>query len=365
MSPFARILLLASCAFVFPSCAGLGWFGSVPSELKLDEVGPKIERARADLAAGNAKRAMDWMEAAVATPGMPPAQKREARELLEEAARERIAELSAEPAQPKKLVAFLEKELPRQISVRAALVAADEYSRRGSRVESFRVVKKLDAKYPTHHLRAEAGRILADVGLAIAEDDSNFLFFFPRRARAKEVLEYLVVNYPSEPRCDEAYFTLGWLYERNEDYEKAIEHHQDLLLYHPDSAFAVEAEAMIPKLRLQDITSPEYDRQEMVRAKTELTNWLQRHPGHAEEENVRLDLAECYLRLHESDMGIAHFYRRVDNDYGARFHARRAAEEARLAGDDAREEKALAFVAALPPEEVRAPLEETPAGGAQ
>ena len=365
MTHLSRFLLLLSLTLGSASCSSLGWFGSVPDELDLDEVGPKIERARTDLANGNAKRAMDWMEAAVATPGMPPAQKREARELLEESARARIAQLATPPAKPKQLAGFLNKELPRQISVRAALVAAEEYANRGDRVEAFRVIKKLDQKYPTHHLRAEAGRILADVGLAIAADDSNFLFFFPRRARAKEVLEYMVVNYPSEPRCDEAYSTLGWLFERNEEWERAIEHHQDLLLYHPESAYAIDSEARIPKLRLISITSPEYDRQELVRARDELVNWLKRHEGDENEEAVRLDLGECYLRLHESDMGIARFYKRVDNDFGARFHGNRAAEEARLAGDEERESKALAFVAKLPPEEPRAPLENPATGGAQ
>ncbi len=50
-------------------------------------------------------------------------------------------------------------------------------------------------------------------------------------------------------------------------------------------------------------------------------------------------------------MGIARFYRRVDNDFGARFHATRAVEEANLGNDPERAKAAEEFLAALPPEE--------------
>ena len=353
------VLSLASCSTLNSVIPGYGY----PAKLAPEKVGPTITKARADLAAGDSEEAMMWMQAAVATSGLPPAQKREARELLEDAARARILELSQPPIKPKKLAGFLELELPRQIAVEATLIAADEYNRRGDSVDSFRLIKKLDQKFPTHHLRSEAGRVLADAGLEIAKDDSYFLFIFPRRARAKEVLEYLVLNYPSEKRCDQAYATLAWLYEQEENWERAVERHQDLLLYHPASPIATASEARIPQLRLISITSPEYDRQELSGARDELTAWLERHAGHELEESVRLDLAECYLRLHESDMGIARFYKRVDNPFGARFHATRASEEARLAGDSEREAAALAYVEALPLDEYRPPLSNPSASG--
>ncbi len=344
---FALVISLSSCTTV----GRITGLKSIPDKLDLEEVQPAITRAQAYLDSGDSRRAMEWMQAASATLGLSPSLKREVRELLESSARARIAELSTDPVQPDKLAEFLTLELPRQISVEAVLVAAEELNRTGERVDAFRLIKKLDQKYPTHHLRTDAGRILADAGIEISKDDSRFLFLFPRRDRAEEVLEYLVLNYPAERRCAEAYATLAWLYEVDERWEIAIERHQDLLLYHPDTPSAIASEARIPSLRLASITSPEYDRQQLVRAREELEAWLVRHPGHELEDEVRLDLADCFLRLHESDMGIARFYRRVDNDFGARFHATRAVEEANLGNDPERAKAAEEFLAALPPEE--------------
>jgi len=344
--------LLLMLVFCTSSCSTLGRITGlkpIPDSLEREEVRPAVTRSREYLSNGDPQRAMEWMQAAAATAGLEPALKREVRELLEECSRARIRELAAEPVQPDELAAFLELELPRQISVEAVLIAAKELNRDEEYLDSFRLIKKLDVKYPTHHLRSDAGRILAEAGMEVSRDESNFLFFFPRRDRAKEVLEYLVLNYPSERRCPEAYATLAWLYELDEDWELSIERHQDLLLYHPDSPSAITSEARIPNLRLSSITSPEYDRQQLVRARDELQAWLERHPGMKLEGKVRLDLTECFLRLHESDMGIARFYVRVDNDFGARFHSTRAIGEAQAANDSDREEEAVAFLATLPP----------------
>lgn len=348
------LALLILVALSASSCRAIGrvtGLKPIPDEIDRREVEATIERSRTYLLEGEPERAMKWMQAAAAATGLSPTLKRQVRELLEESARAHIRELSKEPVQAEELAEFIGLELPRQILVEAVLRGAEEYNHQGERVDAFRLIKKLDQKYPTHHLRTDAGRILADAGLAISQDESKFLFLFPRRDRAKEVLEYLVLNYPSERRCPEAYATLAWLYELDEDWELAIERHQDLLLYHPDTLTAIASEARIPKLRLFAITSPEYDRQQLVRARDELEAWLERHPGLQLEEEVRVDLTECFLRLHESDMGIARFYLRVDNTFGARFHSKRAAKEAHSAGDTEREATALAFLDELPPNE--------------
>lgn len=318
--------------------------------LDKDAVEPAIAQARIDLAEGRTEKAIKAMQSALVTEEVEPEVLTQARVLLEEAAAVRIEELSGDDPQPGKLAAMLDLELPRQISVEAAVRATEMLISDDDLMDGFRLIKKLDRKYPTHHLRADVGRLLADIGLGVAARKGNYLLFFSRSQPAKEVLDYLVLNYPSERRCDVAYATLADLHVDDERWELAIEAHQNLLLYHPDSPLALESEAAIPKLRLTGITSPEYDRRELLRARGELEAWLERHPDSELDEEVRLDLAEAYLRLYESDMGIARFYRRVDNPYGARFHAGRAVEEARMAGDEGRVERAEAFLAKVPAE---------------
>jgi outer membrane protein assembly factor BamD (BamD/ComL family) len=105
------------------------------------------------------------------------------------------------------------------------------------------------------------------------------------------------------------------------------------VLNHPGSSLAIAAQARVPSLRLKRIRSPEYDRQELERARQEMQEWLVAHSTNDLEPKVRLELADCLVRLCESDLQISHFYRTVDNPFGAQRHARRAIEEARDSGD--------------------------------
>jgi outer membrane protein assembly factor BamD (BamD/ComL family) len=119
---------------------------------------------------------------------------------------------------------------------------------------------------------------------------------------------------------------------------------------------------LIPELRLESLLSPEYDRQALVQARVELIDWLQTFPNDAAAAQARKDLVDCNLRLYENDMIVSKFYAEVASPWGARFHALRAIDEAREAGDAAREAQAREWLQGLPPapagartpEEVRA-----------
>jgi hypothetical protein len=105
----------------------------------------------------------------------------------------------------------------------------------------------------------------------------------------------------------------------------------------------------VPHLRLAGIGSPEYDRNELVQARKELEAWLERYAGSDAgrdlERPVRIDLTDCLRRLADSDLGIARFYDRVENDFGTAYHAGRAREEARAAADAKRQARAEALLA--------------------
>jgi hypothetical protein len=123
------------------------------------------------------------------------------------------------------------------------------------------------------------------------------------------------------------------MYEEDKLYGLARERHEELLYAHIRSPLATASEARIPHLRLAGLESPEYDRRELLKARTELEAWLQRRAGDPLEKDVRYDYADCLARLVASDLGLARFYRRVDQPYGARFHAARALEVANLSTD--------------------------------
>jgi hypothetical protein len=249
-----------------------------------------------------------------------------------------VRELSEPGSNPRDMAELFDLDLPRQVKVTAGIEAARMYLDAGKPKAAFRMIEKVDKAYPpagTHHERVAAGEILARGGLGLIESEKRgFLGFFPAAARGERMLEYLVLNYPLQRRCDQAYFALAKRYERQEHWQLALERHKDLILYHLDSPLAIKSEAKIPRLRLIALRSPEYDRREMLRARIELETWLANHGDgqHPEqEEKVRLDYADCLGRLVQNDLTVARFYRRIDEEAGARLHADRALEVARAA----------------------------------
>ena len=167
------------------------------------------------------------------------------------------------------------------------------------------------------------------------------------------MLEYLVLNYPSNFNGEQAYLALAELYEQDDELEVALERYEDLLLYYRTSQFVPVAEARIPELRVKLLQGPQYDRSEILKAKRELIDWLARHPDNPLKGEVLETLGECRTLEIDSDLYIAKFYRRVNKSIGARVHADRALAVAIGIGDDKRAERARKIL-----EDVT-PLEET------
>jgi hypothetical protein len=323
------VLALVALAGVLASaCSSTGGRRQAP-----EDVAAAVESARADLAAGRSADALETLGAAREAEGLPLELRSELEVLLEEAANRRIDELSAAPGGAGELEDMLDLDLPGPIAVTAGVTAARKRLEAGQPYKAFRQLQRVEERYPTHHERRAAGEICAEAGLVMARDKKRFLGFFSNRDEGIEALEWLVVTYPSEPRGDEAYFRLAELYADDRDFILSVRRYEDLVAYHLRSPLATEAQARIPRMRLAGLESPEYDRRDLIQARAELEAWLERYAGHALEERVRLDYGDCLRRLVLSDQGIARFYLRIDQPYGARLHAARALEVARLAGD--------------------------------
>jgi tetratricopeptide (TPR) repeat protein len=321
----------------------------IPSKLDAEQVPHAIERAEAALAAGDAERALAWMTSAAEASGLPTEQREQVQRLLERSAEARVEELSTSGSDPDELADMLDLELPRQIVVTAAVRAARTMFEAGDRMDAYHLIKKTDTKFPLHHERIAAGDLLYEIGASLAADKSSFLGLFKKSDDAQEVLEYLILYYPWATNCDHAYATLAAIYEDDKEWELAIDRHEKLVLNHSSSPLRVTSQAAVPRLRLAALRSPEYDRSELLRAKHELEEWLRAYSGNELEPTVRLYLADCMRRLSDNDLIVARFYRTVDNPFGARRHAERALEEARVAQDAGRERAAEEFVAELPP----------------
>ncbi len=341
LPPLTLLVLLALAG----GCRSTYHKQEIPSRFTPEEVPAAIEASRADLAAGRAEVALERLRSAKSTRDLPPEVRQEIQMEIERTA----AVVIRETEEPARLRDMMDVDIPRTMAVEAGMRAAELLYAEGERLEAFRLIERLDAKFPQHPQRAAAGALLSEIGHSLAWDPRRYLLFFTYRGHAPQVLEYLAINYPSDPHGPQALWTLADLYTKSHNFELAIEKHQNLILWFPDDPRVVGSQACIPHLRLAALGSPEYDRSELVLAQSELEAWLDDHAGHSLESVVRADLADCLGRLADNDLAVARFYRRVKNSDGAEYHARRALETARTGGDEDQIAEAVALMESLAP----------------
>lgn len=291
-----------------------------------------IDAAAAEYEAGELDVAIDRLVKLQNTPSIEPSLRKRAGQLLNDTCVRLIDELLA-AGEPELLERVYALEMPPRLRVEAGIAAARAFLDEGERVQCFKTVRKVEREFPLHHLRLPAGDLLLEAGLSLAADDTTwFLFFSPARDRALESLEFMVLNYPGHPGCDQALFALAQLYVDASWSQRAITNYSDLVAFYPNSPLAPEAQARIPLLRLEQMELPENDRTEVVRSRDEAQAWLERYPDHALAPAVRSVFDEAERRLVLNDLVVARFYLRIDEPFGAELHARRALEEAEYAG---------------------------------
>lgn len=351
--------LLLCMLLLLPGCASVGKLFSRSSHDKAEASAEKlVQQASAEMAAGQTDAALTHLGDARELDPLPSDMKDRIEHLLERCAETRIVELSAPGGDPDDMEDLFDLRLPRQLAITAGVHAARLQLERGEEIKAFAMIQKVDTRYPpagTHHERVMAGDILFEAGMKLSQSSFSILGLFSDADDAKGILEYLVQNYPRERRCDQAYNRLAQLYEDDRIWATAIERYQDLVTYHLDSPLAVESEWRIPHLRLVALRRPEYDRRELLRTLSELEAWLEAHAAHELESKVVVDRRDCLSRLALSDLGVVKFYKQVHKWEGARLHAERALDFAKLGGDPRLIAQATRAIAGLPPAEAHTP----------
>lgn len=344
------LALLAGCASMGPEPLP-GEPPLVEGRLEPGGLDVQLEAGRAALADERPWHATARAAALRRAVNLTPEERSQAEALLEES----MLAAARAATRSKEFTQISEQYLPRRSRAIQAVGRARLLTQEDRHLDAYRTIANLEREHPTHHLRPEAGSVLADAGLSLAQDGGRYLLFFKNRGRAVTVLEYLVIEHPSHPRCAEAYAELAAIYEEGNQLDYAIDRHSDLLLYHPDSSYASFSEARVPELRLARMKRDDFDRGEFLAAEGELERWLAQRAGRAdtspaEEARVRELLATCGERLVENDLGVARFYRRTGHNFGARLHADRALVRAEEAGFSDLAEEASDLLASVAPE---------------
>lgn len=339
-SPLLFILAVASLA----SCSSLG-FGKA-RKLSIAEADSVLTSAQLSLEVGDHERAFWDLKALLDVEGLSTPQKSAVLQLFAVAAERQLDDLSMSPDRAEELADLVEDELPREISVAAGIASARLYLEHDQAKEAWLTLRRLDERYPLHHERSLAGRLLLKAGLMLSYDERNWWVFWNARSEGLACLEYLVLTHPALPSCDEAYLRLGELYGEDRLWLLAIERYSDLVLYHPTSPLRSLAQARIPLLRLDLLDSPEYDRNGLLLALAELEDWVVRFPENPLQKEILARRVDCLRRLSTSDLDIARFYERVENNEGMIFHAERALELAQSANDQTLVSAAQALIPA-------------------
>ena len=245
-----------------------------------------------------------------------------------------LQEIEAARGDSRALRRIYDSDYPERVRVRAGLLSADALFQKDHPVDAFNMIQRVDRTYPHHPERALAGQILGRVGLHLIERKGRYALIFRYRTKGIRALEYLVLRYPLDSQCDEAYFALSQRYEKDREIDYALERIEDLLIYHPSSPYAVAAQARLPYLRLLRLERNDYDRGELQVALGEIQNWLRQHEDHELAGWVRELGTAAATRLAESDLSLARYYERIESEEGKKLHARRALATAMRANLD-------------------------------
>jgi len=351
-SSCSKLLVLALTL----SCASCAVFGRSKFGARSENATELLDQAEAEMASGDLERALDRLLAVREVEGLLPEVRARDEELIRRCADLTIAHYESEEYGSGSFKRLYNLDLPLSLKARAGILAAEKLLEEGSRIKAYRQVKKVDAKLPTHPERALAGDIVASAGLSLARDERRYYLLFKYKTRGLDALEYLVLQYPYDPHCPEAYYELATVYEDRDKLDLAIERLADLLVYHPDSAYSTAAEARLPYLRLERLQRDDYDRKELEYAHRDVQRWLQKHPGHDLEPWVRELGQTCEARLTANDLYLARYYARLGSVFGTRLHAERALRTAEAARLDEAAAEARAILARLPADSVEVEL---------
>lgn len=342
-----KLLSVTLAAFSLLGALALGGCRSTP-KVERAAAAENLARAEDEIAAGELQAALERLVGVRAVIGLDPDVRARCEGLLVDCARVLLERYAGADFDSDDLLQLYELELPTGLRARAGILAADRMIDEGRRVAAFKQIKEVDEELPNHPERVLGGDVLARAGLSLIRDDRRYYVFFSYRERGREALEYLVLRYPMNAACPEAYAELAKRYEAKGDYDSAIARHEDLLIYHPGSDFSVWSEFSLPRLRLERLRRDDYDRRELTQARDDVARWLVRHAGHELEPEVRALQVEVKRRLVASDLGLARYYDRIHSPFGARIHAERALREAESADLDEDATVARALLASLP-----------------
>jgi outer membrane protein assembly factor BamD (BamD/ComL family) len=161
-----------------------------------------------------------------------------------------------------------------------------------------------------------------DIGESLAASDASFWPFYSARDESRSVLREFVSLYGTRPQMPDALHRLAELAYEDEQFELARQRYTQIITgRYARSVWNTKAAFRVAMCYFRQLEGPEYDLEGMNLAKTELTDFLKsevENPSFRKQAQVALRTVRSWLA--QKHLGIAEFYRVLNNPAGEHHH---------------------------------------------
>jgi len=191
----------------------------------------------------------------------------------------------------------------------ASYIAAESALALGKHLKAFRRYRDVLENAPWSPHAAAIEERLYEIGLVFFYDD-EYGGWFDSRSRGVEVMETLQVHYRRSDLADDALRHVGDYFASEDVLEltEAALVYEQLFREYPDSEWAERSLWLAGHCRLQSVPGPEYNREELLRARKLLRLSLEVHPRGVNAQDAQADLLAVEGLLAAGEVLVADFY---------------------------------------------------------
>ncbi len=184
---------------------------------------------------------------------------------------------------------------------------------------AYQTVKEFARKYPSSPYYRRSELLIYNAGARLAATGWSFMGLWSDLTDSESILEHFIAYYPSSTNYDDALRILGLAAYRTKNYDRAISRFGQLLRSIPDSEWTELAQFYHAMSYFMKLSGPDYDREAMRLAESELAGYLR--SGSQNEEHVRearRAFSTTLFWIQSKQMRIARFYLVIENGKGAK-----------------------------------------------
>ncbi len=221
---------------------------------------------------------------------------------------------------------LVDRNLELDIEADANFIAAEAALALGRHLKAYRLYREVLENAPWSPHVVDIEDRLYEIGVAFLALE-EYGGWFDSRSRGVEALESLQAHYRQGDWADESLRLVGDYFGREDvrEWLEAALTHEQLYRQYPESKWAERSLWLAGHYRLKLVFGPEYNRDEMLRAKKLLELSLEQHPYGAKAVEARADLNRVTELLARGEVLVANFYAARGNPDGERVRLANAA----------------------------------------